>query len=56
MPGICYVLSAIIAKRYYTLKTPLLKNILHELAQGAHNNQREFDTLPVSKAFHESKG
>ena len=56
VPGICYVLSAIIAKRYYTLKTPMLKNILTELAQGARNNQQAFEDLPVSKAFHESKG
>ncbi len=55
-PGICYVLSAIIAKRYYTLKTPFLKNILAELAKSARHNQREFETLPVSKTFQKSKG
>ena len=27
-PAVCYVLSAIIAKRYYTLKTPFLTKIL----------------------------
>ncbi|CAM6459389.1 TPA: hypothetical protein JG951_000848 [Enterobacter hormaechei subsp. steigerwaltii] len=48
-PAICYVLSAIIAKRYYTLKTPFLTKILRELAQGARRNQQEFENLPVSK-------
>ncbi|MEP8705374.1 glycoside-pentoside-hexuronide (GPH):cation symporter [Enterobacter roggenkampii] len=48
-PAVCYVLSAIIAKRYYTLKTPFLTKILGELAQGARRNQQEFETLPVSK-------
>ena len=48
-PAVCYVLSAIIAKRYYTLKTPFLTKILAELAQGARRNQQEFENLPVSK-------
>lgn len=48
-PAVCYVLSAIIAKRYYTLKTPFLTKILRELAQGARRNQQEFENLPVSK-------
>ena len=48
-PAVCYVLSAIIAKRYYTLKTPFLTKILGELAQGARRNQQEFENLPVSK-------
>jgi GPH family glycoside/pentoside/hexuronide:cation symporter len=26
VPAVCYLLSAAIAKRYYTLKTPFLKN------------------------------
>lgn len=25
VPAVCYLLSAVIAKRYYTLKTPFLK-------------------------------
>ena len=48
-PAVCYVLSAIIAKRYYTLKTPFLTKIMGELAQGARRNQQEFENLPVSK-------
>ncbi|MEG5560797.1 glycoside-pentoside-hexuronide (GPH):cation symporter [Enterobacter roggenkampii] len=48
-PAVCYVLSAIIAKRYYTLKTPFLTKILAELAQGARRNQQEFENLSVSK-------
>jgi GPH family glycoside/pentoside/hexuronide:cation symporter len=43
------VLSAIIAKRYYTLKTPFLTKIMGELAQSARRNQQEFENLPVSK-------
>jgi GPH family glycoside/pentoside/hexuronide:cation symporter len=42
------VLSAIIAKRYYTLN-PFLTKIMGELAQGARRNQQEFENLPVSK-------
>jgi len=48
-PALCYVLSAIVAKRYYTLKTPFLTKIMGELAQGARRNQQEFDSVPVSK-------
>ena len=47
--AVCYVLSAIIAKRYYTLKTPFLTKILGELAQVARRNQQEFENLPASK-------
>lgn len=42
VPAICYLLSAVIAKRYYTLKTPYLRTILDQLAQGARCNQHEF--------------
>ncbi|EBT1277217.1 hypothetical protein CIT83_14480 [Salmonella enterica] len=42
VPAICYLLSAAIAKRYYTLKSPFLKTILEQLAQGAHRNEQEF--------------
>lgn len=42
VPAICYLLSAVIAKRFYTLKTPYLRNILDQLAQGARRNQQEF--------------
>ncbi|MDI5035925.1 6,7-dimethyl-8-ribityllumazine synthase, partial [Salmonella enterica subsp. enterica serovar Montevideo] len=43
--AICYLLSAAIAKRYYTLKSPFLKTILEQLAQGAHRNEQEFPHL-----------
>ncbi|WP_411703920.1 glycoside-pentoside-hexuronide family transporter [Edaphovirga cremea] len=42
VPGLCYLLSAIICKRFYTLRTPLLKNILGELAGGVRRNQHEY--------------
>lgn len=51
VPAACYLLSAIIAKRYYTLKTPFLKNMLAELAQSARDNQQAFEDAPVSKSF-----
>ncbi|VEA44835.1 Uncharacterized symporter yihO [Salmonella enterica subsp. arizonae] len=41
VPAICYLLSAAIAKRYYTLKSPFLKAILEQLAQGAHRKEQE---------------
>ncbi|MCZ7833994.1 glycoside-pentoside-hexuronide family transporter [Atlantibacter hermannii] len=56
VPGICYLLSAIIAKRFYTLKTPLLRNILNELSQSARSHQREFEKSPVSKDLNHSEG
>ena len=49
VPAVCYLLSAVIAKRYYTLKTPFLKKMMAELAEGARRNQQEFENLPVSK-------
>jgi GPH family glycoside/pentoside/hexuronide:cation symporter len=49
VPAICYLLSVVIAKRYYTLKTPYLAQIMSELAQGARRHQQEFEQLPVSK-------
>ena len=49
VPAACYLLSAVIAKRYYTLKTPFLLKIMGELAQGARRNAQEFDAHPVSK-------
>lgn len=33
-PGICYLLSAIVAQRFYTLRTPMMDHILGELAGG----------------------
>jgi GPH family glycoside/pentoside/hexuronide:cation symporter len=34
VPAVCYLLSAFIAKRYYTLKTPFLTSIMAQLARG----------------------
>lgn len=42
VPGACYLLSAIICKRFYTLRTPVLRNILDELAAGAHRNSQSY--------------
>jgi len=42
VPAVCYLLSAIICKRYYILRTPLLRRILDEVAQGIRRNQQEF--------------
>ncbi len=33
VPAICYLLSAIIAKRYYSLTTHNLKTVMEQLAQ-----------------------
>lgn len=34
VPAVCYLLSAIVAQRYYTLRTPFMDRILHELASA----------------------
>lgn len=49
VPAACYLLSAIIARRYYTLKTPYLRKIMADIAQGARRNQQDFERAPVSK-------
>ncbi|WP_024547947.1 glycoside-pentoside-hexuronide family transporter [Siccibacter turicensis] len=49
VPAICYLISALVAKRYYTLKTPYLMSILSQLADSARRNQREFEQVPVRK-------
>lgn len=55
LPGLCYLLSALVAKRFYTLKTPLLKTILAQLAQNATQPQSapdqpaRFEKAPISK-------
>ncbi|MGU3414859.1 glycoside-pentoside-hexuronide family transporter [Enterobacteriaceae bacterium C34A] len=49
VPAACYLLSAVIAKRYYTLNTPMLKKIMADIAQGARRNQQAFEQAPVSK-------
>ena len=48
-PAVCYLLSAVIAKRYYTLKTPFLKKMMAELAQGARRNEHDFTSAPTGK-------
>jgi len=42
VPALCYLLSAIICKRFYILRTPLLRRILDEVANGVRRNQQEF--------------
>jgi len=39
VPAVCYLLSAFIAKRYYTLRTPFLTSIMAQLARGEHRTQ-----------------
>ncbi|MDT1909364.1 glycoside-pentoside-hexuronide family transporter, partial [Acinetobacter baumannii] len=48
---VCYLLSAAIAKRYYTLKTPFLKKMMAELAEGARRNEQDFATAPIDKEW-----
>ncbi|WP_031522158.1 glycoside-pentoside-hexuronide family transporter [Siccibacter colletis] len=51
VPAICYLISAVVAKRYYTLKTPYLTSIMSQLADSARRNQQEFEQVPVRKEF-----
>ena len=51
VPAICYLLSAIIAKRFYTLKTPFLVKMMAELAQGARRNEQDFSERSANKEF-----
>ncbi len=51
VPAVCYLLSAAIAKRYYTLKTPFLKKMMAELAEGARRNEQDFATAPIDKEW-----
>ena len=51
VPAVCYLLSAVIAKRYYTLKTPFLKKMMAELAEGARRNEQEFTAAPIDKEW-----
>jgi len=48
-PAICYLISAVVAKRFYTLKTPFLTKILGELAAGVRRNQQDFENTSVSR-------
>ena len=45
VPAACYLLSALIARRYYTLKTPLLESIVAQLARGEHRSQKRFGNI-----------
>jgi len=49
VPAVCYLLSAIIAKRFYTLKTPFLTAMMQQLAVGARRNQQDFDQGSIGK-------
>ena len=51
VPAVCYLLSAAIAKRFYTLKTPFLKKMMAELAEGARRNEQDFATAPIDKEW-----
>ena len=51
VPAVCYLLSAVIAKRYYTLKTPFLKKMMAELAEGARRNEQDFTAAPIDKEW-----
>ncbi|MDU2937913.1 MAG: glycoside-pentoside-hexuronide family transporter [Enterobacteriaceae bacterium] len=47
VPAVCYLLSAIIAKRFYLLKTPLMNHILEQVAQGKRRDTQS----PAGKAL-----
>ncbi|MFL7103348.1 MFS transporter [Escherichia coli] len=47
VPAICYLLSAIIAKRYYSLTTHNLKTVMEQLAQGKRRCQQQFTSQEV---------
>ncbi|MBE0839292.1 glycoside-pentoside-hexuronide family transporter, partial [Escherichia coli] len=47
VPAICYLLSAIIAKRYYSLTTHNLKTVMEQLAQGKRRCQQQFTSQNV---------
>ncbi len=49
VPAVCYLLSAIVAKRFYTLKTPFLTAMMQQLAVGARRNQQDFDQESIGK-------
>ena len=51
VPAICYLLSAVVAKRFYTLKTPFLVKMMAELAQGAHRNQQDFENVSMKQSL-----
>ncbi len=47
VPAICYLLSAIIAKRYYSFTTHNLKTVMEQLAQGKRRCQQQFTSQEV---------
>lgn len=51
VPAVCYLLSAFIAKRYYTLTTPFLKIIMAQLAHGKHREQPGFGGVNAQEEF-----
>ncbi|MGP3593839.1 glycoside-pentoside-hexuronide family transporter [Vagococcus sp. WN89Y] len=51
VPAVCYLLSAFIAKRYYTLTTPFLKIIMVQLAHGKHREQPGFGGVNAQEEF-----
>ncbi|WP_433638179.1 glycoside-pentoside-hexuronide family transporter [Kluyvera georgiana] len=51
VPAICYLLSAIVAKRFYTLKTPFLVKMMAELASGAHRTQQDFENVSMKQSL-----
>lgn len=51
VPAVCYLLSAFIARRYYTLTTPFLKTIMEQLAHGEHRTQQGFGRVKVREGL-----
>lgn len=49
VPAVCYLLSAFVAKRYYTLTTPFLKTIMEQLARGERRGQQGFGNVTVQE-------
>ncbi|NLS52863.1 glycoside-pentoside-hexuronide family transporter [Hafnia alvei] len=57
VPAVCYFLSALIAARLYTLRTPFINRILKELADGVRRNEHEFtqDMKTAEDLSHENQ-
>jgi len=49
VPAACYLLSAIIARRYYTLTVSFLKTVMEQLARGQHREQPGFGSTKVQE-------
>ncbi|AWH87742.1 glycoside-pentoside-hexuronide family transporter [Limnobaculum parvum] len=56
IPGLCYLLSALIAARLYTLNTPFINRILAELSAGAKRNEQEFIKSSTNQSIKSSEG